>query len=372
MTSEKSKRNVEVIQQLHIKKSSSTPVFSPVRKVVTNLSQQDSGNDSVGSDERSMAHSKSTNTVSAALANENKNALWLAKRPILKAFLHHVIMLLELLPFGDYDAYIREMQATIEDCLGTQRYKRAVQAAHHIQRNRRNVVLALPTNDNESVSHAPTHSLVSEMVDRTVADGKFFWEYENLRNDDPQLKALLFELASQTCHARSVLQVEAKLDRLVEGYFTLRVRTYRSSIALVIGNGQVSDPQRCVQFFDLFAINYFNSDTFNQFPNHVHPVVNGNSGSNHDTHGMNQTQLHSHHHLHPHLPPQHSTQHSAAFLTASNSSSASLNASGTYSPTHRIANNASNVSMVLSTTALSPQKKREARAQVILGQKTIV
>lgn len=210
-----------------------------------------------------MSSAQSTTALTLALASENKNALWLAKRPLLKAFLHHVIMLLGLLPFADYDSYVRELQATIEDCLGTQRYKRAAAAAHYVQQHRKHVIhKERESSSVDTGSHNSMYSSMAEIEDRSAADGgKFFWEEEHLRPDDAQLSVLLHELSTQTCHLPSALQIEAKLGRLIEAYFSLRVRTHRVSITSVIGHGHMSDPQRCLHFLDLFALNFFSSDT---------------------------------------------------------------------------------------------------------------
>jgi hypothetical protein len=79
--------------------------------------------------------SYSSMSSSTSLISENNNVQWLTKRPLLKSFMQHVVMLLEILPFQEFDAYIRELQATVEDTLGTVKYKRAVAAAHiHWQR----------------------------------------------------------------------------------------------------------------------------------------------------------------------------------------------------------------------------------------------
>lgn len=348
MSSVNPKRNFAVIQQLHLQKTAcaiSPPHHSP-------KSSNEQPSDGSGNDDRSMVSSKSSSSVTAALANENKNALWLVKRPVLKAFLHHVVMLLELLPFNDYDAYVRELQATIEDCLGTQRYKRATQAAHHIQQHRRNAVLSLA--ESEDSSHASLYSSIVDIEDRTAAGGtKFFWEDENLRKDDLQLKLLLNDLAAQTCHARSVLQVEAKLDRLIEGYFTLRVRTYRCTIAQVIGNSHWTDTQLCAQFFDLFAINYFNSETYNQFTTQ-HPPLAQNHSPKHHSNAISFVTTAAH------TSPHH---HGGVI---------SHNASPT-SPIHRTAVGAnSTIASAMSTSALSPQKRRETHALMLLNNKAIV
>lgn len=333
MSTPKSRRNFAVIQQLHLQKSASATALPQATGSTVD------GNDHSSLEEKSLGSSKSASSVTAALANENKNALWLAKRPVLKAFLHHAIMLLELLPFSDYDAYIRELQATIEDCLGAQRYKRAAQAAHQIQQNRRNAVLAL--SETESTSHSSVYASIVDIEDRTAAEGaKFFWEDENLRNDDVQLKSLLHELATQTCHARSVLQVEAKLDRLIEGYFTLRVRTHRSTIAHVIGHSHMTDPQRCIQFFDLFAINYFNSETFSQFHNRTHPALAHHANSAHHHHSSN------------------SGGQSSVFLT-----------SAAHPPS---SNGLPPGAPPVLQSSLSPQKRRESHVNLLLKTKAIV
>lgn len=225
------------------------------------------------SDDKSMqtTHSRKPVNNTASFLVENENARWLAKRPLLRAFLYHTLQLLSVIEFHDMDSYIRELQKSIEDCMGSHRYRRALAGVNH---GRHLSVSPQTQHDGQSLatsSNASIQLVINELNDRTAAfGGRFIWEESDVKRDDPTFRSLFRELAEKTNPGGTMLRAEAKQERLYDGYCTLRVRTQRASIANSFvsiadsnsTNNSVDDVHKVAKFFDLFAINYFTSDSF--------------------------------------------------------------------------------------------------------------
>lgn len=243
--------------------------FSPVLLSILN---------SMDDKSRQTPHLTQSVSNTASFLVENENARWLAKRPLLKSFVHHILQLLASIEFHDMDSYIRELQSSIEDCMGTHRYRRALAGVSHVRQQQQS--LSPQQHDGHSLgssSNASLQLVINELNDRSAAyGGRFIWEENVIKRDDPTLRSLFRELAEKTNPGGNMLRAEAKQERLLDGYCMLRVRTQRLSIANSFmsiadsnsfsdnnsDSNSKDDAHKIAKFFDLFAINYFTSDSF--------------------------------------------------------------------------------------------------------------
>jgi len=112
----------------------------------------------------------------------------------------------------------------------------------------------------------------SNSVSPTVLNSKcndqhfpMFWK-EVPHHHDKNLRNIMYEIALKTSpNCINMLLVEQKRDRLIDAYVILHTRSTRAVITNQLENTELSDFTRYQHLCDLFEINYFHSDSHQEY-----------------------------------------------------------------------------------------------------------